>query len=84
MFLERAQGDDGILGVVVRDDALDELGERYPHVRGSALEIVERLARASGYAEVIDGWEPDVPWLRGEADYRSAPPPESTGRRSPG
>jgi hypothetical protein len=26
----------------------------------------ERLARALGLGEVIDGWEPDVPWLRGD------------------
>lgn len=24
------------------------------------------LARSHGWGEVIDGWEPDVPWLRGE------------------
>jgi hypothetical protein len=27
----------------------------------------ERLARERGLGETIDGWEPDVPWLRGEA-----------------
>lgn len=26
----------------------------------------ERLARERGLGEVIDGWEPDVPWLRGD------------------
>jgi hypothetical protein len=26
----------------------------------------ERLAREHGFGEVIDGWEPDVAWLRGE------------------
>jgi hypothetical protein len=26
----------------------------------------ERLARERGHGEVIDGWEPDVPWLRGD------------------
>jgi hypothetical protein len=26
----------------------------------------ERLAREYGFGEVIDGWEPDVAWLRGE------------------
>ena len=31
---------------------------------------VERLAREHGYGDVIDGWEPDVAWLRGEARYR--------------
>jgi len=27
----------------------------------------EALARAKGLGSVIDGWEPDVPWLRGDA-----------------
>ena len=26
----------------------------------------ERLARATGHGDAIDGWEPDVPWLRGD------------------
>ena len=26
----------------------------------------ERLARERGHADVVDGWEPDVPWLRGD------------------
>jgi hypothetical protein len=29
---------------------------------------VEALARAEGLGVVIDGWEPDVPWLRGADD----------------
>jgi hypothetical protein len=28
---------------------------------------VEQLARAHGHGDVIDGWEPDVAWLRGES-----------------
>ena len=31
---------------------------------------VERVARERGFADAIDEWEPDVAWLRGEADYR--------------
>lgn len=31
---------------------------------------VERLARAHGYGDAIDEWEPDVAWLRGDARYR--------------
>lgn len=27
----------------------------------------EQLARARGHGEIVDGWEPHVPWLRGEA-----------------
>ena len=26
---------------------------------------VEQLARDRGHGNVIDGWEPDIPWLRG-------------------
>jgi hypothetical protein len=33
---------------------------------------VERIARARGFGEIIDGWQPDVPWLRGEAGFREA------------
>jgi hypothetical protein len=31
---------------------------------------LERVARRRGFGEVIDGWEPDVAWLRGEAEHR--------------
>jgi predicted nucleotidyltransferase len=31
---------------------------------------VERVGRGHGFDEAFDGWEPDLPWLRGEADYR--------------
>ena len=33
--------------------------------------LVEAAARAGGLGEEIDGWEPDVAWLRGEAGYRA-------------
>ena len=32
--------------------------------------LVERDARAHGFDDAIDEWEPDVPWLRGETEYR--------------
>jgi hypothetical protein len=32
---------------------------------------VEPLARRDGYGDVIDSWEPDVDWLRGEGEYRA-------------
>jgi predicted nucleotidyltransferase len=35
---------------------------------------VERVARAAGLGDVIDGWEPDVAWLRGEGGYHEASP----------
>ena len=31
---------------------------------------IEQPARREGFGDVVDGWEPDVPWLRGEAGYR--------------
>jgi predicted nucleotidyltransferase len=33
--------------------------------------LVEQNARAHGFGSAIDEWEPDVAWLRGEAEYRS-------------
>ena len=33
--------------------------------------LVERPARDAGFGDVVDGWEPDVDWLRGEGEYRS-------------
>jgi hypothetical protein len=32
---------------------------------------LERVARRRGFGELIDSWEPDVAWLRGEAEYRT-------------
>jgi hypothetical protein len=33
---------------------------------------VERVACERGFGPVIDAWEPDVAWLRGDAPYRGA------------
>jgi predicted nucleotidyltransferase len=33
---------------------------------------VEHAARERGFGEVIDSWEPDLAWLRGDAPYRAA------------
>ncbi len=46
--------------------ATAELGEQQCLFRD-----VERLARTRGFGAVIDGWEPDVAWLRGEAQSLS-------------
>ena len=32
---------------------------------------VDRIARTRGFSDVLDRWEPDVAWLRGDAAYRS-------------
>lgn len=37
-----------------------------------AFRRVEGQARAAGLGHVIDSWEPDVPWLRGDRGYRAA------------
>jgi predicted nucleotidyltransferase len=50
---------DGVLAG--EEEALRELFRR-----------VERAARAAGLGDVVDGWEPDVAWLRGDAPYRRA------------
>jgi predicted nucleotidyltransferase len=50
--------------------------DRLDRLPGSAAEQhatfvdLERVAKRRGLGEVIDGWEPDVAWLRGEAEYR--------------
>ena len=31
---------------------------------------IEEPARRAGFGDVVDGWEPDVRWLRGEGGYR--------------
>lgn len=36
----------------------------------ATFQDVERVARERGFGKVIDGWEPDVGWLRGESEYR--------------
>ena len=41
-----------------------------PAVQHALFREVERAARAGGLGDVIDSWEPDVAWLRGEAPYR--------------
>ncbi len=35
---------------------------------------IEEPARREGFGDVIDGWEPDVDWLRGKGKYRAARP----------
>jgi hypothetical protein len=37
----------------------------------AAFAMLETAARAAGHGPVVDGWEPDVAWLRGEAPYRT-------------
>ena len=33
--------------------------------------LIEPAARSEGFGDVIDGWEPDLEWLRGHGEYRA-------------
>ena len=50
---------------------LDRVLAGEPEAQRELFNRVEPLARREGYGEVIDGWEPDVAWLRGEREYRA-------------
>lgn len=56
--------------------------DRLPGLVGSVLDgdcdaqrelfrNLEEVARASGYGDEVEGWEPDLDWLRGTGGYRS-------------
>jgi len=53
--------------LTIRDlpERLEALLEGEPAVQRGMFGIVEGLARERGHGDVIDGWEPDVVWLRG-------------------
>lgn len=34
------------------------------------FELIEEPARREGFGDVVDGWEPDLDWLRGSGEYR--------------
>jgi hypothetical protein len=54
------------LGARIRELGDDPSADR---LRG-AFRMLEGAARAAGHGDVVDGWEPDVAWLRGEAGSR--------------
>jgi hypothetical protein len=41
-----------------------------PAAQHELFNRLEAPARREGFGDVVDGWEPDVAWLRGEAGYR--------------
>lgn len=41
-----------------------------PGAQRAVFRQVEEAARAAGYGTEIDGWEPDLDWLRGAGPYR--------------
>jgi hypothetical protein len=41
-----------------------------PEAQHALFNRIEAPARCEGFGDVVDGWEPDVEWLRGRAGYR--------------
>jgi hypothetical protein len=50
---------------------LDRVLAGEPEAQHELFNRIEPLARCDGYGDVIDSWEPDVDWLRGEGEYRA-------------
>jgi hypothetical protein len=49
---------------------LDRVLTGEPEAQHELFNLLEDQAREAGFGEVVDGWEPDVPWLRGSGEYR--------------
>ncbi len=52
---------------------LDRVLGGEPAAQRELFKRIEPLARREGFGEVVDSWEPDVPWLRGDGEFRDAP-----------
>ena len=50
---------------------LDRVLTGEPEAQHELFRRIEEPARRQGFGDVIDGWEPDVDWLRGKAEYRA-------------
>jgi hypothetical protein len=50
---------------------LDRVFTGEPAAQRELFNRIEPVARRERFGDVIDGWEPDVPWLRGESEYRA-------------
>lgn len=50
---------------------LDRILTGDPAPQRALFALVETAARRAGFGDVVDGWEPDVAWLRGKAEYRA-------------
>jgi Nucleotidyltransferase domain len=50
---------------------LDRVLTCEPEALHELFNRIEPLARRAGFGDVVDGWEPDLDWLRGEAEYRA-------------
>jgi len=49
---------------------LDRVLTGEPDAQRELFRRIEDPARREGFGDVIDGWEPDVEWLRGSGGYR--------------
>jgi hypothetical protein len=50
---------------------LDRVLAAEPEAQRELFRRIEAPVRREGFGDVIDGWEPDVDWLRGKAEYRA-------------
>jgi len=49
---------------------LDRVLTGEPAAQHELFNLVEEPARLAGFGDVVDGWEPDLDWLRGKGEYR--------------
>lgn len=49
---------------------LDRVLAGEPQAQHELFNLIESPARADGFGDVIDGWEPDLDWLRGNGGFR--------------
>ena len=49
---------------------LDRVLVAEPEAQRELFRRIEAEARREGFGDVVDGWEPDVEWLRGRGEYR--------------
>jgi predicted nucleotidyltransferase len=49
---------------------LDRVLSGEPAAQRELFNRIEPAVRRAGFGDVVDAWEPDVDWLRGEAGYR--------------
>jgi hypothetical protein len=49
---------------------LDRVLAGEPMAQHELFNLIEPVARREGFGDVVDGWEPDVEWIRGNAGYR--------------
>lgn len=51
---------------------LDRVLTGEPTAQRKFFNLVEPAARRAGFEDVVDGWEPDLEWLRGNSGYRDS------------